>query len=189
MAEVASVCEEGLPHPDWAALRGLPYDDLTAMREWLRRAFEHDSPPGDIAGLWFGLFHPATGPDGGASTDIRVGGSRRFSEAGLDWAERLEYRPTLAWACSGILDRIHCIAYGGNRLYGGEPGKLRNAAVWSLCLAYGAFATQRLLGEVGLALALRAGHPVGAAVGFDSGDYVLLGRVTSEGWSPSRPTS
>jgi hypothetical protein len=139
MAAVIDACEQSLPHPGWAAFRDLPFDELSAMREWLRKVFEQEPPRVRLAGLWFGLFHPSAG-GGGASTDIRVGGSTRFTDNGeLDWAYGLEYRPVNSWACSPVLDIIHCTAYGGRPLVGGEgqAGQRRRVVsllgVWCVC--------------------------------------------------------
>jgi hypothetical protein len=182
MAAVIDACEQSLAHPGWAAFRDLPYDEVSAMREWLCKVFEHGPPQVRLAGLWFGLFHPSVG-GGGATTDIRVGGSTRFTDNGeLDWAYGLEYRPVQSWARRPVLDIIHSIAYGGRRLVGEEGNRLRNAAVWSLGLGYGAFAIQRLLIEIGPDVVLRGNSSAGVAVGFDSGDFLLLGRLTPGGW-------
>jgi hypothetical protein len=182
MAAVISSCERTVPHPDWAVLRALPYDDLAQMREWLRIPFEQEPPEMPLAGLWFGLFHPSD-RGGETTTDIRLGGSTRFSDDGeRDWAYGLAYRPANQRAFSKILQSIHRIAYGGDRITSvrGE-GRLGNTAVWSLCLAYAAFAVQQLLADIEPELILRGGGSVGVAVGFDSGDYLLVGRLTPEG--------
>ena len=48
----------------------------------------------------------------------------------------------------------------------------------------GAFAVQRLLSEIEPAVILRGSDSVGVAVGFDSGDFLLVGRLRSEGLTP-----
>lgn len=177
MAAVIAVCERSVPHPDWAALRDLPYNRLAPMYEWVAALFEDEPPDVPLAGLWFGLYNPRRG--GEATADLRLGGSTRFTaDGGLGWAGGLEYRPPTS-AHSAILRSIYSTAYGP------EAGPLGNAAEWSLCLAYSAFAVQEVL-SVGLdpELILRGSESVGVGVGFDGGDFLLVGRLTSQGFAP-----
>jgi hypothetical protein len=175
MAAVIAVCERSVPHPDWAALRELPYNELGPLYEWLDFVFE-DWPPVVLAGLWFGLYNPRRG--GETTADLRLGGSTRFTDdGGLEWAHELEYRPPTS-AHSAILRSIYSIAYGR------ESGRLGNAAEWSLCLAYGAFAVQVVLSSMDPLYVLGDSDSVGVAVGFDSGDFLLVGRLSSQGFGP-----
>ena len=104
MAAVIAVCERSVPHPDWAALRELPYNELGPLYEWLDFVFE-DWPPVVLAGLWFGLYNPRRG--GETTADLRLGGSTRFTDDGkLSWASGLEYRPPTS-AHSAILQSIY----------------------------------------------------------------------------------
>jgi len=183
MAAVVAVCERSVPHPDWAALRELPYYRLAPLRAWLRRLFVEEPPAVPLAGLWFGLYNPRRGR--ATTADLRLGGSTRFTDDGkLEWACELEYRPQVS-ARSAMLRSIYAIPNGS------EAGQLGNAAEWSLCLAYSAFAVQRLLSEVEPGLILRGSESVGVAVGFDSGDFLLVGRLTSQGFAslPSRSSA
>jgi hypothetical protein len=177
MAAVIAVCERSVPHPDWATLAELPYDRLAPMRNWLRRSFKQHPPNVRLAGLWFGLFNPRR--DGATTADLRFGGSTRFTaDGGLAWASGLEYRPPTATARSTILESIYRIAYAD------KPGRLGNPAEWSLALAYAAFAVSQLLGESEPSLILRDADSMGVAVGFDSGDFLLVGRLLPGGWGP-----
>jgi hypothetical protein len=74
------------------------------------------------------------------------------------------------------LAAIYRIAY--------RPGGLANDAEYPLCLAYAAFAVRELLNRIDPKLVLDSVGPVGVAVGFDSGDFLLLGRFTDEGLAP-----
>ena len=176
MAAVIAVCERSVPHPDWTTLRELPYNRLAPLYEWLDTLFEYETPDVPLAGLWFGLYNPRRG--GETTADLRLGGSTRFTDDGeLKWAHGLEYRPPTS-AHSAILRSIYSTAYGR------EAGRLGNAAEWSLCLAYSAFAVQQLLSDNDPELILRGSNSVGVAVGFDSGDFLLAGRLTSQGFAP-----
>ena len=55
------------------------------------------------------------------------------------------------------------------------------------CLGYGAFAVRELLTSVDPALFLGGADSLGVAVGFDSGDFVLLGELTADGLTPIDP--
>ena len=50
MAAVITVCEQSVPHPDWAALAELPYNRLAPMRAWaprrLRKSRRSSHSPG-----------------------------------------------------------------------------------------------------------------------------------------------
>jgi hypothetical protein len=176
MAAVITICERSLPHPDWAPLRELPYNRMAPLRNWICGTFQEEPPAVPLAGLWFGLFNPIRG--GKATADIRLGGSTRFTDDGeLEWAYGLGYRPPTS-ARSAILRSIYSIAYSD------QPKRLGNAAEWSLCLAYSVFAVQRLISEIEPALILKDSDSVGVAVGFDSGDFLLVGRLLPNGWVP-----
>jgi hypothetical protein len=175
MGLVIDACESGVKHPDWSKLRALPYDDLGAMQAWIRRPFEQEPPTVTLAGLWFGMFNPVY--HGRPVVDVYLAGSTEFSldEGNIEWACRPAYWPENRSACSEILSSIYRIAY--------TPEKgLGNNAEWSLCLAYGAFLVRYLLDRVEPNLIVGGGNPVGVAVGFDSGDFIVLGMLTRHGF-------
>ncbi len=171
MLAVIAACEHGVAHKDWRKLRELPYDDIAAMQAWIQRPFIKEPPKVSLAGLWFGLFNPIY--KGEVVADIYLSGSSRFSdnEEELDWAYGREYFPEARNAHSSILSSIYRIAYSGKRALGSD-------AEWPLCLAYGAFLVKWLLSEVDPRLILQKSSSVGVAVGFDSGDFILLGKLS-----------
>jgi hypothetical protein len=71
------------------------------------------------------------------------------------------------------MSAIYGIAY--------KKGGLENDAEYPLCLAYTAFAVRDLLNVLDASVVLKAVGPVGVAVGFDSGDFLLLGRYARDG--------
>jgi hypothetical protein len=71
------------------------------------------------------------------------------------------------------MSAIYRIAY--------KKGGLGNDAEYPLCLAYTALAIRELLNTVNPRMVLTAVGTVGVAVGFDSGDFLLLGRYTRDG--------
>jgi HEAT repeat protein len=56
-------------------------------------------------------------------------------------------------------------------------------------LRYSAFAVRELLGQVEPPLLLGRGESLGVAVGFGSGDFVLLGELTNDGLKPIDPNA
>ncbi len=173
MAKIIADCEAMRPHHDWSKFRELPYDDMSDLEEWISRVLNTEPPNPSINGLWFGLFNPIY--DGQPVADIYICGSTRF-DADPDeseWAVGPEWWPEHRYAHSTILAAIYRTAYTANGL--------ANDAEYPLCLAYGALATKQLLNVYGRDLILPATKSVGVATGFDSGDFILLGKLTDVG--------
>jgi hypothetical protein len=173
MRRIISRCREVCPHPDWDELARLPYDDVHDFQDWLPRPFELSPPTTILAGLRFGLFNPIY--DRGIVADIYICGSTRFdpNPDNCDWAVGPDWWPEGRYAHSKILADIYKIAYR-------EKG-LENDAEYPLCLAYGAAMVRGLLNSPDAQSFRRHCGTPGVAVGFDSGDFILLGRFTEEG--------
>jgi hypothetical protein len=184
MSHLIDQCERVRPHPDWAHLRGLPYAELSALITWIQEPFRKDSPQVPLKGLWFGLFNPC--PDGLTLADIYVCGSERFDpdSPSASWAVGPAWWPEGRYANSAVLADIYRIAYRAGSRKAEQKGCLGNDAEYPLVLAYGAFAVRALLGAVKPQLLLGKAKSLGIAVGFDSGDFVLLGELTDGGLRP-----
>jgi hypothetical protein len=185
MAVLIDQCEAARPHPDWAKLRALPYADLSQLLEWIQKPFREEPPQVPLKGLWFGLFNPC--PDGRTPVaDIYVCGSERFAPDPDDnsWAVGPNWWPDARYANSAVLADVYRIAYhqGAGDLERREG--LRNDAEYPLCLGYATFAVRELLGQVEPSLVLGRSDSLGVAVGFDSGDFVLVGRLGLDGVVP-----
>ena len=170
---VISVNESQVPHNDWQRFRKLPYDDLTEMREWLENVLTNEPPDIELAGLWFGLFNPVYENDE-AVADIYICGGTEYDEDNMDWACDPEYAPDEGYAHSEILKSIYQIAYTSKESLG-------NDAEYPMCLSYGAFAIKRLLNEINPELLIKGDKDIGLAVGFDDGDYIILGKLFKDG--------
>lgn len=167
------LCESLAPHDDWATLRGLPYDEETGhLVAWLRDLWAQQPPSAAIRGLWFGLFNPLIDEDH-ASADVRLTGSPSFDGdgQGFEWAMEIDYDPAGGEARSSILASIYAIAYA-------DESSLGNTAEYSLVFGYTAFAIAHILRSFDVPAALDG---AGVAVGFDSGDGIVLGRLTPTG--------
>jgi hypothetical protein len=165
MARVIDWCEPRRPHPDWRRLRALDYDqDVPRLSRWLATALGEAPVSGRFQGLWFGLCNPVV--DDEATADLYVIGSSRFDPTDIEWAVGADFRPEAGDLGSAALAGIYRIAYA-------SADGLGNDAEYPLVLACGAMLARAAL-EVA-PLAGPFGSVQGAAVGFDSGDFLFLG--------------
>jgi hypothetical protein len=188
MAALIDQCETARPHPDWAKLRALPYSNLSPLLDWVQEPFREEPPAVPLKGLWFGLFNPCL--DGRTPVaDIYVCGSERFHPDPHEnsWAVGPDWWPEARYASSAVLADIYRIAYRQGARVAEQKGCLGNDAEYPLCLGYGAFVVRELLARVELSLILGRSVSLGIAVGFDSGDFVLLGELTHDGLTPIDP--
>jgi hypothetical protein len=150
--------------------------------------FREEPPDAPLKGLWFGLFNPC--PDGRTPVaDLYVCGSDRFDPDPYDnsWAVGPNWWPDSRYANSEVLAEVYRIAYRQRETQAAQREPLGNDAEYPLCLAYSAFAVQELLRQVESSLLLGPSDSLGVAVGFDSGDSVLLGTLTRGGLVPMCP--
>lgn len=190
MSILIDKCEKAHPHSDWQVLRSLPFGDLSPLLNWLRLPFQEEPATSLLRGLWFGLFNPCR-DDGSPTADIYVCGSDRFDPDPEDnnWAVGPDWWPESRYALSTVLDDVYRIAYRQNRPAAEQNGCLGNDAEYPMCLGYGCFAVRETLTLVEPSLILGKSDALGIAVGFDSGDFVLLGEFTKDGLSPTEKTA
>lgn len=168
MMAVVDECESQLAHKDWEAIRKIDFDaDANHLERWLKGAFAAASTPNTLRGLWFGLNNPVVG--GETTADIYVAASESFNESSIDWAVDADFFPTSGNLGSNGLASIYHIAYGSRE-------GLENDAEYPLVLAYGAMLARAAIESLSIT---QSSLPMleGAAVGFDSGDLLFLGRV------------
>lgn len=188
MQDLIHQCAARRPHPDWDRLRSLPYGDLESLRRWLETPFREEPLPPLTRGLWFGLYNPCY--DGKQPVaDIYVCGSERFEPdpANNEWAVGADWEPLSRYARSAVFADIYRIAYGPDQSGDDDPERLCNDAEYPLCLGYGAFAIRELFNRIDSSLILDAANSLGIAVGFDSGDFILIGELTLSGLRPFEP--
>jgi hypothetical protein len=118
--------------------------------------------------------------------DIYVCGSERFEpdRGDNDWAVGPDWWPETRYASSSVLASIYQIAYRQGVAAAEQRKCLGIDAEYPLCLGYGTFAVRELLLRVEPSLILGKSDSLGIAVGFDSGDFVLLGELTGNGLGP-----
>jgi hypothetical protein len=155
------------------------------MMAWLQRPFRDEPPDWPLRGLWFGLYNPCY--DGCTpAADLYVCGSERFyaDPDDNDWVVGPRWWPEDRYARSAVLADVYRIAYRQGAGRDERDGCLGNDAEYPRCLGYGALAVRALLGAVEPSQILERADEVGVAVGFDSGDFVLLGRMVRDGLVP-----
>ncbi|MEM9353320.1 MAG: hypothetical protein AAGA92_09930 [Planctomycetota bacterium] len=182
MLALIDECEHGRPHPDWSKLRELPYGDLSPLIDWVQEPFREEPPPVPLRGLWFGLFNPCL-EDNTPVADMYVCGSERFEPDPHDnsWACGPDWWPDSRYANSTVLAELYSIAYRRSPQATDKEGCLGNDAEYPLCLGFGAFTVRELLEQIEPSLILGRSDRLGVAIGFDSGDFLLLGELTKGG--------
>jgi len=165
MHSLIAECERQRPHPDWQRLRALDFDfkphDLTS---WITRATSEATEGQRYEGIWFGLNNPVRG--GAASADVYIAAGPAFSSDSLDWAQELTLFSRHRYLLSPVLASIYAVAYSSKRALG-------NDAEYPLVLGYGAMLARAALELNALPALMKSVK--GAAVGFDSGDSLILG--------------
>lgn len=166
-------CESSYAHADWSRFRKLRFDDMAPLIQWVQELFRDEPPESPLLGLWFGICTPFR--NGEPVTDIYVAGAERFEPDPNDnsWAVRPKWRSESRYAHSEVLAEIYRIAH--------RKKGLQNDAKYPLCLGYGVFCVRDILSRLDPKLLLGKSNSMGIAVGFDSGDFVLLGKFTANG--------
>ena len=178
MKIVIDNCQENIPNDDWQKFIGLSYNDTVEIEKWLENVFTPNPLSDEIKALWFGMFNLNDDKDE-MSADIYVSGTNEFDidDEAAEWACDPIYFPDNRYAKSSILDNICHIAYDQNS---NEP--LENNAEYPLSLAYGCFIIKELMTTLPIPLILGESKNVYVAVGFDSGDFILIGNLDIHGF-------
>jgi hypothetical protein len=165
MQKLIDYCAAAIPNNQWTKLRCIDYDaESSSYSGWLAdlAAVARGQSP---KGLWFGLVNPVR--NGSATLDLYGATSPEYDANGLAWAERVG-RSTRCFAGSRVLAEIYSCAYGADN-------SLENDAEYPLGLGFGAMAARSILEASPLTGPLD--QIAGAAIGFDSGDFLYLGEV------------
>ncbi len=162
---VIAECERQVPHPHWGNMRRIDFEaDNSRLKNWLPSLFQDSTQSRRAKGLWFGLF--TTGESGKEAAEIYVATSSSYDAKSIDWATETGQLAPANYLGSHVLRDIYSEAY---RTHGG----LGNTAEYPLVLSFGAIAARIVLEDS--ALTRKLSNLQGAAVGFDSGDFLFLG--------------
>lgn len=174
MGELISCCDRHRPHPDWARFRSLPLEDCSEIRAWLLRSFVEDAPPETLRGLWFGLFNPIR--NGEVVTVMHVCGADDVDahSADCEWAVNPTWHIAKP-AESSVLAAIYGLAH--------RSGGLGIDAEYALCLGYSVLAVKCAFQGDEIRKSLPARQPTSIVVGFDDGDFIVVGSATRTGFS------
>lgn len=176
MVRVIDECAAQQPHADWELFRELSYDeDHSRLSPWLSRAFGQGWTHTECKGIWFGLVQVERG--GEVVADVYASAASQFDPESIEWAYEVHRNDGAAYLDSPVLAAIYRLAYG-------RHGGLANAAEYPLALAYGALAGRAALEAAPLPSPLLSLQ--GAAVGYDDGDLLFLGKFV-EGKFVSQP--
>lgn len=158
-------CERQVPHRDWSRMRQIDYEaDRHVLGQWLTTFFAEAPPSASFKGLWFGLNNPVV--DDQPTADIYVSASTKYETGSLDWAVGPVFCPESGYLNSRVLAAVYDLAYSSD-------AGLGNDAEYPLALAYGAMVARQALESVRLSGPFA--NLSGAAAGFDSGDFLVLG--------------
>lgn len=158
----------------WSDVRKLDFRlDIERLTRWASELMEREPPDPAINGYWFGLFTIAD--DEGEASCLYLAGSNRYSPDDVDWAVRPAYFPEGRYADSEVLRSVYRFAY--------RPRGPKVDGEY-FCLWYAALAVAHLCRELSDSLLAGADRRA-VAVGFDSGDAVLIGSLSRSGFEPA----
>jgi hypothetical protein len=179
MKEVIRLCSSDIPHASWSELSAIKYDeDVVSLASWIPDTFEKQPAPFQIKALWIGICNPSDGDNVWADMYVAAMGEYDSEDDELNWLwkDPRHYPKKKSYAQSSSLSRIYEIGYAS--------GGLGINAEWPLCLAFGAFAARALLRGTGTKMIGSVAESIGVVVGFDDGDMLKVGEVTTSGnWS------
>jgi hypothetical protein len=168
MQTLLAFCSKQYRSKSWGRIGDLDFDsDVADLEKWLTGVLTKEPPPSSLKAFWFGIFYPIY--DGEASCDTYLAGASEFDpdDGSFEWACGPDYFPDGRYAHSKILHEIYHTVKGAR-----SPASAMGEYI--LCLAYTAFAVRELAKRVNSKLWLGKSKQRALAVGFDSGDGVLL---------------
>lgn len=165
MTHLLDYCEYKNPHTVWASVRTLDFEgDTKNLESWLEHVLSSEPPSHEIIGFWFGLFNRVE--EKKISCALYISGSTKYLDES-DWAvwNEASYLPNSRYADSKILHEIFRIL---------EENNMLGDAEYILCLGYACFAVHAICNSIHAKMLLGERGSRTIAVGFDSGDYIIL---------------
>ena len=178
MQELIDYTAGVVPNNRWDDLRSLDYrQDTIILRSWLATLLTREAPAVGVVAYWFGIFNPIVNDTD--SCGFYVSGSRERYKPGSDWAcwKPGAYVPQGRYAPSQVLPLLYRTAINVE-----DPERLGE---YTLCLGYVCLVVADLVRYLDPPLLVGKATERTVAVGFDSGDQIFLGSLTSTGWSPA----
>ncbi|MBL8078385.1 MAG: hypothetical protein JNM55_10525 [Anaerolineales bacterium] len=169
MEQLLDYCKMKSPDPVWATIRNFEFEgEIPKLELWLLNVLSSEPPSNDIKAFWFGLFNPIL--DNETSCGFYICGSTNFAsyDRTSDWAcwQKDTYLPTQRYADSRILREIYSLVDNNNNV--------SNFAEFILALGYTCLAVKYICRSINPNLILGDRKRRDIAVGFDSGDSIIL---------------
>jgi hypothetical protein len=178
MSSLIEFCSEHESWDGWNALRELDFEtDSLTLTNWMTQLLITEPPPKNIKAYWFGLFNPVQ--NGTTTCGLYAAGAVTFDpdDESFEWACGPAYFPEGRYATSMVLDGIY-------RKVSTANGFVPSYGEYVLCLGYAGLIVKYLAATIKCELWLDSCATRALAVGFDSGDGMLVGSVTRRGWNP-----
>lgn len=164
------------PDAAWAGLKEIDFEqDLQGTRSWLADLLAAEPLPKEVKGLWFGVYNPIV--DGEMSCGFYLTGpTTEFNREEHDWACWTDetYIPEGRYAPSAAL---HTLYRATHRMH-----EFDVVTEYLLCLGYVCLAARDALQHLDLLPQPCDLMKMPVVVGFDEGDYIVIGRIGSAGW-------
>ncbi len=177
MQRLIDWCAAQRAHDDWKRLSSLDFAaELKRLERWLDNVLTTEPPASSVTGIFFGLFNPQYSDNEGTVADIYVAGGIYGDN---DWLSEVSQNwwPDGRYAHSQLLAQVYRIAYE-------SPSGLANDMEYPVVLGFGVFATKWLCQATKAKLFGRRSESFHVAVGFDSGDVLTLGELSTSGLTP-----
>lgn len=192
MIELVDYCKASCPSSVWDKILRLDFaKDVACLQAWLRHVLTDEPPAENIKAFWFGLFNPDIA--GQISCDLYLSGSVEFDpeDETFDWACLTDesYLPNGGYAKSRVLHEIYHIVHSDQPVFP-HPCKMGlckgNTSCWlgeyALCLGYACLSIKEVLRSIEPTLLLGKARTRAVAVGYDSGDGIIIGNIDQNGW-------
>jgi hypothetical protein len=170
MDHLVNLCQGIIESPAWPKICSLDYKrDIEELRKWLELVLISEPPSPKIKAFWFGLYNPVL-ENGDSTAGLYISGSTRFDSEDTtgDWAvwDDSSYLPKRRYADSVVLKEIYRLV---------TENEVADIGEYVLCLGYAFFAVREICSSIKpSSLLLGEYKERRIAVGFDSGDFIIL---------------
>ena len=176
MRELIDHCKETSTNDLWDLIEEIDFgESVPEAEKWLVKILSNQPPESEVNSFWFGLFNPVL-PDKKTGCDFYISGSDCFdpNDKYGDWACDPIYFPKGRYARSKVLHEIYRII--------SLDKEIKLFGEYVLCLGYTGLLLTNIFKNLDPELLIGESNERHIAVGFDSGDFILLGKVDASGF-------
>jgi hypothetical protein len=171
MQRTIEACARAKPHTSWKRLTAIDWEaDVIRLSSWLTALLLTEPPSNEVRSFYFGLFNPIEKRK--PTAELYVAGY-----ASKEVGDKRRWWPDGRYSGSRALRAMYREAYD-------RPKRLGNDAEYPLGLSYALLVSASLASNVPPPLWLRKQTKPLVAAGFDSGDILVVGRITRGGFVP-----